>query len=24
TPALQNDYDACWASLVSTFNPQRR
>ncbi|WP_243744288.1 hypothetical protein, partial [Pseudomonas aeruginosa] len=22
--ALQNDYDACWASLVSTFNPQRR
>jgi homogentisate 1,2-dioxygenase len=23
-PHLQNDYDACWASLPSTFNPNRR
>lgn len=23
-PQLQNDYDACWASLPTTFNPNRR
>ena len=23
-PQLQNDYDACWASLPATFNPNRR
>ena len=23
-PELQNDYDACWASLPVTFNPNRR